>query len=134
VGLDQRLCGVRRAEIVEEWAYDVRGGWWRTTGLRGVRDLRFECVLIGAGAHLLQTRLQLTEHERIVLTRDLLEHGLEAGDVGTILHVYENAQAYEVEFVALNGRTVAVVTVPSKHIRPVRQDEITHARAMAATG
>ncbi len=45
----------------------------------------------------------MTEHERIVLTTNLPEYGLQAGDVGTIVHVYKGEQAYEVEFVALTG-------------------------------
>ena len=76
----------------------------------------------------------MTEHERIVLTTNLPEYGLQAGDVGTIVHVYKGEQAYEVEFVALTGRTVAVVTIPSDQIREVQEDEITHARALAAIG
>ena len=74
----------------------------------------------------------MTEHERIVLTMNLPEYGLQAGDVGTIVHVYKEAQVFEVEFVALTGKTVAVVTVPSDQTRTVREDEITHARAMAS--
>ena len=74
----------------------------------------------------------MTEHERIVLTMNLPEYGLQAGDVGTIVHVYKEAQVFEVEFVALTGKTVAVVTVPSYQTRTVREDEITHARAMAS--
>ena len=76
----------------------------------------------------------MTEHECIVLTTNLAEYGLQAGDVGTVVHIYEGAQAYEVEFVALTGKTVAVVTVPSDQTRSVQEDEITHARAMAVTG
>ena len=75
----------------------------------------------------------MTEHERIVLTTNLPEQGLQAGDVGTIVHVYSGEQAYEVEFLALTGKTVAVVTIPSDQARTVKEDEITHARAMAAT-
>ena len=76
----------------------------------------------------------MTEHERIVLTTNLPESGLQAGDIGTIVHVYKGARAYEVEFVALTGKTVAIVTVPSDQTRTVQEDEIAHARAMAATG
>jgi hypothetical protein len=75
----------------------------------------------------------VTEHERVVLTTDVPEHSLQAGDVGTVVHVYANAPAYEVEFVALTGKTVAVVTVPANHARPVQEDEITHARTMATS-
>ena len=53
----------------------------------------------------------LKEHERVVLTRSKSGDGLEAGDVGTIVHVYPDGQAYEVEFVALDGHTTAVATL-----------------------
>ena len=76
----------------------------------------------------------MNEHARIVLTEDLPEHRLQAGDVGTIIHVYTGAQAFEVEFVALTGKTIAVVSIPSDRARPVREDELTHARPIPATG
>ena len=38
------------------------------------------------------------EHERAILTVDLPEHHLKAGDVGTIVHVYGEGQGYEMEF------------------------------------
>ena len=74
----------------------------------------------------------IKEHERVVLTASLPPHGLEAGDVGTVVHEYEDSQAFEVEFFALNGRTATVVTVEAGQLRPVTGAEITHARALAA--
>ena len=38
----------------------------------------------------------------------------------------------EVEFLTLDGRTAAVVTVEALQVRPVGQREITHARELAA--
>ena len=70
----------------------------------------------------------MREHDRIVLTADLPGHGLQAGDVGTIVHTYTAEPAYEVEFVALGGKTLAVLTVPAEQLRDVRHDELTHAR------
>jgi hypothetical protein len=58
--------------------------------------------------------------------------GLEAGDVGTIVHVYRDGAAYEVEFTTLNGDTAAVVTVEASQVRPVNKREITHARELQA--
>ena len=71
------------------------------------------------------------EHDRIVLSVDLEEEGLEAGDVGTVVHVHSGAEAYEVEFVTLDGHTEAVVTLKASQVRPVRKHEITHARELA---
>ena len=53
----------------------------------------------------------IQEHERVVLTTSVPAEGLEPGDVGTVVHVYHDGQAYEVEFLALDGHTAAVVTV-----------------------
>ncbi|HSP62782.1 MAG TPA: DUF4926 domain-containing protein, partial [Pyrinomonadaceae bacterium] len=53
---------------------------------------------------------------------------LEAGDVGNVVHVYRDGEAYEIEFVALDGHTAAVVTVEASQVRPVAPGEIPHAR------
>jgi len=71
------------------------------------------------------------EHDRVVLTTDLPGDRLAAGDVGTVVHVHRGAMAYQVEFVALDGETVAVVTLERGHVRPVERREATHARRMA---
>ena len=42
-----------------------------------------------------------------------------AGDVGTVVHVYPDGAAYEVEFFTPDGDTVAVVTVEASGVRPV---------------
>ncbi len=76
----------------------------------------------------------IREHERVVLTASVSPQGLEPGDVGTVVHVYKDGQAYEVEFLALDGHTAAVVTLESSQVRPVSRREITHARELAATG
>ena len=74
----------------------------------------------------------MKEHERVVLKTRVPAEGLEAGDVGTVVHVYGDGKAYEVEFLPLGGRTAAVVTVEALQVRPVGQREITHARELAA--
>ena len=61
----------------------------------------------------------LKEHERVVLTRSLPEEGLETGDVGTVVHIYSDGRAYEVEFVALDGHTTAVATLEAQQVRPI---------------
>ena len=75
----------------------------------------------------------IKEHERVVLTVPVPEEGLEAGDVGTVVHLYRDGQAYEVEFTTLNGTTAAVVTLEANQVRPVGQREITHARELSAS-
>ncbi len=73
------------------------------------------------------------EHERVVLREDLPERGLEEGDVGTVVHVFEQRKAFEVEFVALDGETAAIATLRASQVRPVHKGEITHARALSVT-
>jgi DNA polymerase III sliding clamp (beta) subunit (PCNA family) len=74
----------------------------------------------------------IKEHERVVLKSPISDEGLEAGDVGTVVHVYKDGEAYEVEFVALDGHTAAVATVEASQVRPVAPSEIPHARELVA--
>ena len=73
----------------------------------------------------------IKEHERVVLTGPVPAEGLEAGDVGTAVHVYGDGLAYEVEFTTLAGKTAAVVTLEASQVRAVADREITHARELA---
>ena len=61
----------------------------------------------------------LMEHDRIILTSDLAEHGSLAGAVGTIIHVYSGGQALEVEFSPTGNTPSAVATVQPSQARPV---------------
>ena len=70
----------------------------------------------------------IKEHDRIVLTEPVPAEGLEVGDVGTVVHVYADRTAFEVEFTALDGNTAAVATVDATAARPVTGHEITHSR------
>jgi hypothetical protein len=64
----------------------------------------------------------IKEHDRIVLTAPVPTEDLEVGDVGTVVHVYADGRAFEVEFTTLDGTTAAV--------RPVTGHEITHSREL----
>ena len=74
----------------------------------------------------------MNEHDMVVLTRSLADHGLEAGDVGAIVHIYEGGRAFEVEFVAGGGTPLAVVTLEANDIRALDSREILHVRLVAA--
>jgi len=74
----------------------------------------------------------IKEHDRIVLTVSLPANGLVAGDVGTVVHTYDDGKAYEVEFFTLDGHTADVVTVEANQIRPVTRQEMVHSRPLAA--
>lgn len=70
----------------------------------------------------------IKELDQIVLTEDLPEHGLRAGDVGTVVLVHGEGAGYEVEFVALDGETIAVTTLFANQLRPIAKREVTSAR------
>ncbi|MSU59680.1 MAG: DUF4926 domain-containing protein [Pedosphaera sp.] len=74
----------------------------------------------------------INEHERVVLTKNLPEENLEAGDVGTVVHIHKDGAAYEVEFVTLAGETVAVATVEASDLRPISQRDISNVRVLQA--
>jgi Domain of unknown function (DUF4926) len=65
----------------------------------------------------------------VVLTTDLPEYHLQAGDVGTVSLVHRHG-GYEVKFATLDGETVAEVTLGPEHVRPVGHREIAHVRAV----
>jgi hypothetical protein len=71
----------------------------------------------------------MKELDSAVLTTDLSEYGLSAGDLGTIVLIH-GAEGYEVEFVTLEGETLAVVSLRPDQLRPVEPREIAHARAV----
>ncbi len=73
------------------------------------------------------------EHDQIVLTADVTgdeAEELKPGDVGVIVHVHPGGDAFVVEFMALDGDTVAVATVLPSQARPVSSEDITHARTV----
>lgn len=72
----------------------------------------------------------LKEHDRVVLKSAVPSERFVAGDVGTIVHVYPDSLAYEVEFTTFLGNTVAVVTVDAAQVRPPHKREIPHAREL----
>ena len=72
----------------------------------------------------------IKELDQVVLTTDLSEHGLQKGDIGTVVLVHQQGQGYEVEFITLVGDTVAVVSLAAGQLRAIGQREIAHARAI----
>ena len=72
----------------------------------------------------------IKELDTVVLKRDISEHGLEHGDVGTVVHRYSAGGALEVEFVTGEGETVAVLTLDKDDVRPMRRKEVLHTRGL----
>jgi len=74
----------------------------------------------------------IKEHDFVVLTEDLPNESLKAGDIGTFVNVHDNGAGYELEFMTLAGETIAVVTPMASQVRPAAKLEIPHARELVA--
>ncbi len=72
------------------------------------------------------------ELDPVVLTVDVPEHSLKRGDVGTVVLTHDG-KGYEVEFVNLQGDTIAVISLSADQVRPVAECGIPHARSVQAT-
>lgn len=70
----------------------------------------------------------MKELDTVVLLVDLPEHKLCRGDMGAIVLVYDEGEAYEVEFVDKGGHTVALVTLEPAQIRELRETDIFQVR------
>jgi len=65
--------------------------------------------------------------DTIVLDRDLPDHELRKGDLGSVVEVYE-PDGLEVEFVTASGRTAALLTLTTRDVRPVGDDDLVAVR------
>ena len=72
----------------------------------------------------------IKEHDCVVLTQDLPEEGVKAGDIGTVVHIHQGGEGYEVEFMTLAGETVGVVTLLPIQVRPIARRDIAHVREL----
>lgn len=73
----------------------------------------------------------IKELDDVILTTDISEHHLVAGDIGTVVLVHQGGAGFEVEFTAMDGSTIAVVTLNSNQIRATQKEEIAHSRQIA---
>jgi hypothetical protein len=73
------------------------------------------------------------EHASVVLTEALPSAGLEAGDVGVVVHVHREGEAFEVEFMTLDGNTLTIETLTAKQIRAARDRDMPHVRERSVT-
>jgi hypothetical protein len=74
----------------------------------------------------------IKEHDCVVLTAKVPDEGLEAGDVGTVVHIHKGGEGYEVEFMTLTGETVAIVTLLAAQVRPPTRRDLAHTRELAS--
>ena len=72
----------------------------------------------------------IREHDCVVLTQDLPDAGLQAGDIGTVVHIHQAGAGYEVEFMTLAGETVAIATLLRAQVRPIAKRDIAHVREL----
>ena len=73
-------------------------------------------------------------YSEVILTADLPEDGVKAGDVGTVVerHVVAGMEdGYSVEFFDMTGKTVAVVTVGASLLRSPTHADRPAGRALA---
>jgi hypothetical protein len=76
-------------------------------------------------------KFTLKELDLAALRHDLPAYGLITGDVGTIVLVHGDGEAYEVEFLTADGRTLAVETLRADQVEPVAGQQVLHARKLA---
>lgn len=67
--------------------------------------------------------------DTVVLNRDLPQHGLQTGDVGAVVEVYE-PDGLEVEFVTGSGETQALVTLREADVRAIDANELISVRRL----
>ena len=72
----------------------------------------------------------IKELDQIVLKENLPAYGLQSGDIGTVVLIHQNGKGYEVEFVALDGETIAVVSLFANQVRSIKEREIANVRAV----
>ncbi|MDZ8256967.1 DUF4926 domain-containing protein [Nostoc sp. ChiQUE01b] len=66
----------------------------------------------------------IQEFDRVILTSDISEYSLEEGDIGTVVLVHQGDKGYEVEFVTLDGETVAIVSLHSIQVCPLVEEKL----------
>ncbi len=60
----------------------------------------------------------------VALTMDLPEENLWGGQVGTIVEIYKDGEAFEVEFVDKNGETYGLLTLFSEQIMQLHYEPV----------
>jgi hypothetical protein len=72
----------------------------------------------------------IRELETVALTHDIDERGLKDGDLGAVVHCYEDGEAFEVEFVDFDGKTIALLTLNREDIRQPGGRQVLHVREL----
>jgi len=72
----------------------------------------------------------IRELETVALTHDIDVYGLKDGDLGAVVHCYEDGDAVEVEFVDFDGKTIALLTLNREDIRSLGGRKVLHVREL----
>jgi hypothetical protein len=72
----------------------------------------------------------IEEHECVVMLRSRPESGIGAGEIGTVVAIYEAGKAYEVEFINPDGTTQALFTAYADEVRRASVQELDALKAM----
>ena len=75
----------------------------------------------------------IKELDCVVLTEDVPDKGLKVGDVGTVVLIHGKNEGYEVEFVTLAGKTIAIVTLLPLQLRAISERDLSHVRELSVT-
>jgi hypothetical protein len=60
----------------------------------------------------------------VALTQDVPEHNLKRGEVGTVVEILANGEAFEVEFSDDNGQMYKCLSFPESQLRVLRQESV----------
>lgn len=66
-------------------------------------------------------------YQDVILTEDAPQHGLRAGDIGTVVerHVIAGREdGYSIEFFDMTGRTIVVAAFPASALRAPTSDDV----------
>src|SRR5690606_30511695 len=108
----------------------------RTSGPPGPHPNRLDCRCWRRPSsfhHCVSRLMSIQLHEEVILARDVPQHGLRLGDVGTVVHVYPKG-GLEVEFFTAAGKTRAVVTLRGADVRAATDNDVVAVRTLDPTG
>ena len=75
------------------------------------------------------TRLTMfKEHTQVVIDCGIPKLGLVPGDVGVVVHVHPQGNAYEVEFISFDGNTIGVETIEACDLHTASGNAVPHER------
>ena len=69
-------------------------------------------------------------HQTVALTQDILEAGLQSGDLGAVVDIHD-PETNEVEFVAASGRTQSLLKLSSASLRAIGDQDLIAVRSLA---